>query len=156
MRQRPAVAAGGPWGSGSTETRAARAPRTASSSAAGKSGAAATPATLQQTVASAGRSGFAPAEPARGGDSSVSFSLQQAVAREAWGALRQQFCVPRVGAGPAQGREWCPSGGTLILAGPTGLGQTVTVLREPFVRARVHKADRARLGPCPEGLRDRG
>ena len=41
-----------------------------------------------------------------------------------------RFRVPRVRPGKYKVVIWCrPCGGTLILAGPTGFGQTVTVLR---------------------------
>lgn len=41
-----------------------------------------------------------------------------------------RFRVPRVRPGRYKVVIWCrPCGGTLILAGPTGFGQTVTVLR---------------------------
>ena len=45
-------------------------------------------------------------------------------------ATQFRFRVPKVTPGRYKVVIWCrPCGGTLILAGPTGLGQTVTVLR---------------------------
>src|SRR5256885_2966651 len=61
-----------------------------------------------------------------------------------------RFRVPEVRPGRYKVVVWCrPCGGTLILAGSTGLGQTGTGPREPVGRGRAPPERRGRPGSCP-------